>query len=64
MQQPGQNESWSRNFTGDRMMDARKIRTLNIIDDCNREVLDIEIDTSISSTRVIRFLDKVTGQKR
>jgi len=33
----------------DSMVDGRKIRTLNIIDDCNREALAIEVDTSLSS---------------
>ena len=47
----------------DSMVDGRKIRTLNIIDDCNREALAIEVDTSLSSKRVIRVLEKVVEQR-
>jgi len=49
VQPTGENESWSMDFMSDSMVDGRKIRTLNIIDDCNREALAIEVDTSLSS---------------
>jgi len=32
---------------------------LNILDDFNREVLAIEIDTSLSALRVVRTLDQL-----
>lgn len=47
----------------DSMVSGRKFRTLNIIDDCTREVLAIEVDTSLSSKRVIRVLDSVIAQR-
>ncbi len=53
-----ENESWSMDFMSDSLMDGRKLRTLNIIDDCNREALAIEIDTSLSAKRVIRVLKR------
>lgn len=53
------NQSWSMDFMSDTLVNGRKFRTLNIIDDCNREVLAIEIDTSLSSRRVIRTLEQV-----
>jgi putative transposase len=56
VQPPGINESWSMDFMSDSLVDGRKIRTLNIIDDCSREVLAIEIDTSLSAKRVISVL--------
>jgi len=46
-------------FMSDTLVNGRKFRTLNIIDDCNREVLAIEIDMSLSSRRVIRTLEQV-----
>jgi putative transposase len=58
-----ENASWSMDFMSDSLVDGRKIRTLNIIDDCNREALAIEIDTSLSSKRVIRVLNKVIAQR-
>jgi putative transposase len=57
------NESWSMDFMSDSLADGRKLRTLNIIDDCNREALAIEIDTSISSKRVTRVLERVIKQR-
>ena len=47
----------------DSMVGNRKFRTMNIMDDCTREVLAIEIDTSLSSKRVIRTLDKIIEQR-
>jgi putative transposase len=63
IQPPCANESWSMDFMSDSMVDGRKLRTLNIIDDCNREALAIEVDTSLSSKRVIRVLNKVIEQR-
>lgn len=46
-------------FMSDSMVGNRKFRTFNVIDDCTREVLAIEIDTSLSSRRIIRTLERV-----
>lgn len=59
------NVSWSMDFMSDALSDGRKIRTLNILDDFNREVLWIEVDVSIPSLRVCRVLDMlITWQGR
>ena len=47
----------------DSMVNGRKFRTLNIIDDCTREALAIEIDTSLSSKRVTRVLNRVIAER-
>lgn len=57
------NESWSMDFMQDRLMNGRKIRTFNLIDDFNREVLAIDIDTSLSGERVKRILERVIEMK-
>ena len=53
------NQSWSMDFMSDSMVGCRKFRTFNVIDDCTREVLAIEIDISLSSKRIIRTLDRI-----
>ena len=53
------NQSWSLDFMSDSLASGRAIRTLNIIDDFNREVLWIEIDTSLPAARVVRVLEMI-----
>ena len=55
------NQSWSLDFMSDSLSNGRAFRTLNIIDDFNREVLWIEIDTSLPAERVIRTLDMIAA---
>ena len=50
---------WSMDFMSDQLSDGRKMRTLNVLDDFNREGLGIEIDISLPSTRVVRALDQI-----
>ena len=57
------NQVWSIDFMSDSLWDGRKIRLLNIIDDYNREVLMIGVDTSLPAARVIKTLDIVTAEK-
>ena len=51
------NESWSVDFMSDALTSGKSFRTLNVIDDFNREALWIEIDTSLPAARVIRVFD-------
>ncbi len=43
----------------DSLASGRKFRTLNVLDDFNRESLAIEIDYSLPAERVVRVLDQV-----
>jgi len=53
------NLAWSMDFMSDSLVDGRRFRLLNIIDDYNRESLWIEVDTSLPSLRVIRVLERL-----
>ncbi len=50
-------------FMSDSMVSGRTFRTLNIIDDCTREALAIEIDTSLSAKRVTRVLNRLIAEQ-
>lgn len=55
------NESWSLDFMSDSLSNGRAFRTLNILDDFNREALWIEVDASLPALRVIRVLDMLVS---
>jgi transposase InsO family protein len=42
------NVSWSMDFVADGLIGGRRLRCLTIVDDCTRECLAIEVDTSIT----------------
>lgn len=56
-------QTWSMDFVSDSLTNGRRFRTLNIIDDYNREAVAIEVDTNISSLRVIRVLNQLSSTK-
>lgn len=54
------NHIWSLDFMSDALYGGRRFRTLNVLDDGVREVLNIVIDTSIPGGRVVRTLNQLT----
>jgi putative transposase len=57
------NICWSIDFMSDSLRNGRKFRTFNVIDDFNRECLGIKADYSISSKKVVLFLEDICNQK-
>lgn len=55
------NVCWSADFMSDVLMSGTRFRTLNVLDDFNREALAIEIDTSLPAARVISVLEQVSA---
>ncbi len=53
------NQRWSMDFVHDMLQNGRRIRMLNVVDDCTRECLAIETDTSLPGTRVIAVLERL-----
>ena len=50
---------WSADFMADALACERRFRTFNVVEDFNREALHIEIDTSISSARLVRVFEQL-----
>ena len=53
------NVEWAMDFMSDALSNGRRIRTLNIVDQYNRQCLHIAIDHSISAKKVIEILEVV-----
>jgi putative transposase len=53
------NRVWAMDFMHDALYGGRPFRTLNIIDESNREALAIEVGTGVPSARVIRVLERL-----
>ena len=57
------NQVWSADFMSDSLYAGKRFRTFNVIDDFNREILAIEIDTSLTSKRLIRVFERLREQR-
>ena len=57
------NLSWSMDFVSDGLADGRRLRCLTIVDDCTRECLAIEVDTSITGTRVKAVMNRLADTR-
>jgi putative transposase len=55
------NTIWALDFMVDALYDGRRFRTLNVLDEGNREGLAIEIGVSLPSARVIAVLDELVA---
>jgi putative transposase len=53
------NVTWSMDFMHDGLIGGKSFRSFNVMDDYNREVLNITIEKGMPSKRVIRELDKL-----
>lgn len=53
------NQCWSMDFMSDILTDGRKIRVLNILDDCNREALAVDAGLSYPSRALVETLENL-----
>lgn len=54
---------WSADFMSDQLNCGKGFRTFNITDDFNRELIHIEVDTSITSARLVRVFEQIQAQR-
>ena len=59
----GQNEVWSMDFMSDALFNSRRFRTLNIIDDYNREAIWIEVGLSIGAKHMTDLLEWIIKER-
>ena len=50
---------WPTDFMSDTLWNGRRFRTFNVVDDSNREAVHIEVDTSITSGRLVRVFEQL-----
>ena len=55
----GVNQRWSLDFVSDALACGRRFRVLRVVDDFTREFLALIVDTSLSSARVTREIDRI-----
>ena len=58
---PQLNQTWALDFMRDTLYDGRVFRTLNVLDQGNREALAIEISFSLPSRRVLALLEELVA---
>ena len=57
------NQTWSMDFVTDVLENQKRFRAFNVIDDYNREALHIEIDYSLTSSRIVWVLNHLINRK-
>jgi len=58
------NQEWALDFVHDAMASGRAIRVLSVVDECTRECLKLEVDTSFASRRVTRALEGIIEERQ
>ena len=57
------NQEWAVDFAHDALASGRAIRVLGVVDECTRECLTLEVDTSFASPRVTRALEAILDER-
>lgn len=50
---------WSADCMFDALACGRRLRTFNVTDDFNREIIHFEVDTSITAQRLVRIFEQI-----
>jgi putative transposase len=57
------NERWSVDFVSDSLVNGRRFRSFNVVDDLSRECLATEVDFSLTGKRVSRVLERLSIER-
>jgi putative transposase len=57
------NQEWAVDFAHDATASGRAIRVLSVVDECTRECLTLEVDTSFASPRVTRAMEMILTER-
>lgn len=52
-------QRWSMDFVHEALYNGHRFRTFDVVDDFTREAIAIEVDTSLSSERIIRVFERL-----
>lgn len=55
---PAPCDTWSLDFVSDKLEGGRTFRVLNVLDDCTREAVAMEVSMSMPASRVVKTLEK------
>ena len=51
-------DTWSMDFVSDKLENGRTFRVLNVLDDCTREAIAMDVSMSMPASRVIKSLER------
>ena len=57
------NERWSMDFVADSLLDGRRVRALTVVDNWSRHSPLIEVDFTLTGTKVVSALERVAKQR-
>lgn len=57
------NQVWSADFMSDALYQGSKFRLFTLIDDYNREAVEIEVDTSLRAERLVRVFERLKDER-
>ena len=61
---PHPDQVWSADFMCDSLNCGKRFRLFNVMDDFNRELIHVEVDSSITSARLVSIFERIQAEHR